>query len=144
MVFAAKVEIKADKFSADEMLGQGKFLGNVVISKGNDILRADKLLVDFNKKKKPTKYTANGNVSINIFIKGKNYFGSGNKLIYEPLKNAYRLDGNAFLEDRTTNKKVYGESIYVNQKDGKYEVDSKDNEPVKFIFQIDDGVKWQQ
>ncbi len=141
-LFAQEVEIKADKFSANEILGEGKFLGHVSIKKANDILKSDALVVKFNKEKKPVKYIANGNVSISIVIKNKIYFGKGDKLIYDPIKDKYSLKGNAFLEDKMTRKKVYGNNIHVNQKNGKYEVDSDKNTPVKFIFQIDDEKKW--
>ncbi len=143
-LFAEQVEIRADKFIANEIKGEGLFLGNVRIIKGEDILNAKELIVNFDKKRKPTKYTANGDVNVSIKLKGKMYFGSGDRLIYEPKTDTYKLEGNAFLEDKNTSKKVYGSKIEVNQKLGKYQVDSKSDEPVKFIFQINDGQKWQK
>ncbi|MBS9778782.1 MAG: lipopolysaccharide transport periplasmic protein LptA [Campylobacteraceae bacterium] len=140
--FARQVEITADKFSANEVTGMGEFVGNVTIKKGKDILKSNMLIVKFNQKRKPTKYIAKGNVFISINIKDKKYLGKGDKLIYDPIKDRYSLEGNAFLEDKISNKKIYGNSIHVNQKDGKYDVDSSQNGPVKFVFQIDDGVKW--
>lgn len=137
-LLAVEVKVSADKFNADEITNRAKFLGHVIVTKQKDILKADKLIIDFNKKRKPTKYEATGNASIKVFIKGKEYFGKGKSLIYEPMENRYIIKGDAFFEDRTSDKKVYGELISVNQNDGKYRVDGKNNEPVKFIFQIDD------
>lgn len=144
---AVEVKVSADKFSANEIKNKAEFLGHVVITKQNDILKADKLTINFDKKRKPTKYEATGNASIKVFIKNKEYFGKGKTLTYEPKKNKYTIKGNAFFEDRTADRKVYGEIISVNQTDGKYQVDGKNNEPVKFIFQVDDKevgskIKW--
>ncbi len=136
--FAQEVQVKADKFMADESKGVGKFIGNVIITKSRDILKSDKLIIHFNKKRKPTEYKAEGNASIKVYIDGKEYFGSGKKLIYNPIKNIYTIDGNAFFHERVTDKKVYGDKIVVNQKNGKYEVSSKKDKPVKFIFQVED------
>lgn len=139
---SAEVKVTADNFSANEISGKGTFNGHVKVIKGEDILKSDKLIIYFNKNKKPTKYEATGNASIKVNIKGKKYFGKGNKLIYEPNSDTYKILGNAFFEDRTTDKKIYGENIKVNQKNGEYKVDSKKNEPVKFIFHVDDKQKW--
>lgn len=146
-LYAVEVKVNADKFKANEITNKAEFTGHVIVTKQKDILKADKLTIDFDKKRKPTKYIATGNASVKVFIKGKEYFGKGKNLIYEPLINQYTIKGNAFLEDRTSDKKVYGELISVDQNSGKYEVDGKNNEPVKFIFQIDDKnaenkIKW--
>ncbi len=138
LAFAGEVQVSADKFVADEASGVGKFIGNVVITKDKDILKSNRLIINFNKKRKPTKYEAQGDASINVFIDGKEYFGSGKKLTYNPIKNIYTIQGNAFFHEKITNKKVYGDKIIVNQKSGQYEVSSKKNEPVKFIFHVED------
>ncbi len=135
--FATQVEVSADKFTGNESGGFGKFLGNVIVTKGNDTLKSDKLIISFNKKRKPTKYEASGNASIKVFIDKKEYVGRGDSLIYDPIENIYTISGNAFFEERTSNKKVYGEKIVVNQKNGKYDVTSKKNKPVKFIFEVE-------
>ncbi len=136
--FATEVKIVSQKFTASEVSSRAKFSGNVVVTKQKDVLKSDELIVFFNKKRKPTKYEAVGKASANVFLRGKEYFAKGKKLIYEPKSGTYTIKGNAVFIDKTTNKKVYGEIIRVNQKDGKYEVDGKNNEPVKFIFEIDD------
>lgn len=137
--FAQEVQVSADNFSANELKGVGKFTGNVIITKGKDILKSNELIINFDKKKKPLKYEALGNASITVFMDGKHYYGKGNSLIYNPVENLYTIEGDAFLEEKTTGKKVYGKKIVVNQKNGKYEVSSDKNKPVKFIFQIDDS-----
>ncbi len=136
--FGSQVEISADKFDAAEASRQAKFSGNVLVTRKKDRLKADRLIVNFDKKRKPTKYEASGHASINMFLKGKEYFGKGGRLIYEPKINRYTIQGNAVFIDKTTDKKIQGEIIRVNQSSGKYEVLGKKNKPVKFIFKIDD------
>ncbi len=135
---AEEVEVSADNFKANEIKRYGQFTGHVLVKKGKDTLKADKLIIRFNKKRKPVRYTARGHASIEVFIKNKNYLGKAKELVYIPQTNTYKLQGNAYLEDKSTNKKIYGNNIIVNQNAGKYEVDSKGDEPVKLIFQIDD------
>ncbi len=136
--FCKEVVVVADKFSASEITKKATFVQNVKVSKDKDLLKADKLIISFDKKRKPIKYEANGHASIRVFIKNKEYFGSGKSLIYEPKIDEYSIKGDAILIDKTTKKEVRGEIIRVNQKSGKYEVLGKKNQPVKFIFQIDD------
>lgn len=138
IVVAQNVEVTAEKFSASELVGRSEFTGNVVVKKGEDILKSDKLTILFDKKRKPTKYEAFGNASIDMTIDTKSYYVKGDKLIYEPNSKLYKVEGNAFLHDKTTNKKVYGDFIKVDQSKGIYEVDGHANKPVKFVFQVED------
>ncbi|MDX1807924.1 MAG: lipopolysaccharide transport periplasmic protein LptA [Sulfurospirillaceae bacterium] len=138
LLSASEVQITADKFMANEAKFVSVFTGHVHVTKGSDNLKADKIVIDFDKNKKPTKYTATGNAEANMTINKKKYFASGETLIYEPNLSRYTIKKNAFLHELDTDKKVYGEVIYVDQAKGYYEVESKKNEPVKFIFKIED------
>ena len=68
----------------------------------------------------------------------KQYFGSAETMIYDPIKNQYTLLKKAFLHEKITDKKVYGDRIWVDQTTGRYEVDSDGNKPVKFIFEVEE------
>ncbi len=138
---ANEVEITADKFTADEAKGVSVFTGNVHVVKGKDDLKADKIIINFDKNKQPTLYTAIGHAKAKLIIKDKNYFAKGNTLIYDPLTLKYTIKKNAFLQELDTDKKVYGENIRVDQARGYYEVDGKANKPVKFIFKLKDKKK---
>jgi len=138
---ASEVEITADKFTADETKGISVFTGNVHIVRGKDDLKADKVVVNFDKKKQPTLYTASGHAKANLTMNGKKYFAKGNTLIYNPLTLKYIIQKNAFLQEINSDKKIYGENIRVDQMRGYYEVDGKKNKPVKFIFKIKDKKK---
>jgi lipopolysaccharide export system protein LptA len=139
ILFAQNVEVTADKFWASEQEGQGIFTGNVVITKGEDTLKAQKLTIYFDAQKKPLKYEASGEATGNLTINGVHYFGKGEIFTYEPKLARYTIQKNGMLHEIETDRKVYGELIVVNQSSGSYEVDSKPSEPVKFIFKVDEG-----
>ena len=135
---AQTVEVVSDKFMADENKQVTEFTGHVVITKGKDKLVAKKVIINFDKKRQPLKYTATGSVKIDLSMNGKVYFGSAETMIYNPIQDQYTFIKNAFLHEKVTNKKVYGDRIKVNQKTGKYEVNSDGKKPVKFIFKVEE------
>jgi lipopolysaccharide export system protein LptA len=136
-IFAAEVQVVANKVYADEKALKSRLSGNVVITKGEDILAADTVTIDFNKDEKPLKYEAQGSVNANVTVNNKRYHISGDILTYDVTPNIYTLKGKAFLEEINTSRKVYGDIITIDQNNGAYAVDGG-IEPVKFIFQIDD------
>jgi len=138
---ASEVQVTADKFMANEAKGISTFTGSVHVIKEGDDLKADKVVINFDKDKKPTLYTATGHASVKMKIKDKRYFAKGGILIYDPNLLKYTIKKNAFLQEIDTDKKVYGETIWVDQVRGYYEVDGKKNKPVKFIFKIEDKKK---
>lgn len=141
---AEEVQVVADKFFADEKQQITVFSGNVVVTKGQDKLVANKVIIDFDKKKQPLKYTAIGNAQINMVLNDKNYFGKASTMIYDPIKSQYTLLDKAFLHEKVTDKKVYGDRIWVDQISGRYEVDSSGSKPVKFIFKVEEKKKEKQ
>jgi lipopolysaccharide export system protein LptA len=138
---AANVEVVANKFYADETKQISIFSGDVVVTKEKDRLSANKVTIHFDKKKQPLKYVAQGDAKVDMYMNAKKYFASADTMIYNPIKDEYELIGNAFLHEISTDKKVYGDKIFVNQISGRYEVDSKGNKPVKFIFKVEDKKK---
>ncbi|MDR3345865.1 MAG: lipopolysaccharide transport periplasmic protein LptA [Campylobacteraceae bacterium] len=139
--FAAQIEVTADKFGADEKKQISEFAGNVTVIKEKDTLNADKVTINFDERKQPTKYTASGNVRVKMLLNEKHYNASGKTLIYEPALSKYTLEGDAFLSEIDTDKRVYGEKIEVDQTNGTYVVEGKSSEPAKFFFQIEDSKK---
>lgn len=140
-LFAEQVEVVADHFSADETKLRSEFTGHVKVTKGKDILIADHVLITFDKKRQPIKYVATGNAEATVILKEKTYFVKGETLTYEPSKLRYTVQKEAFLHEKETDKKVYGDTITVNQTKGTYEVDGKASKPVKFIFQVEEQPK---
>ena len=138
---AETVEIVADKFFADERKQVTEFTGHVIITKSEDKLVADKVVINFDQNRQPLKYVATGNAKIDMVMEDRIYFGKAEKMIYDPIKNKYTLLKNAFLYEKVTNKKVYGDKILVNQTTGRYEVESDGKKPVKFIFKVEEKKK---
>lgn len=138
---AETVEVVADTFFADEVKQVTEFSGHVVVTKSKDKLVANKVVINFDEKRQPLKYIATGDVKIDLIMKEKEYFGSAQTMIYDPIKDQYTLVKSAFLHEKVTNKKVYGNRIWVDQKTGRYEVDSDGKKPVKFIFKVEEKKK---
>lgn len=136
LALAEQVEVVSDKFRAAEAEQKAIFTGNVKVTKGKDVLLSDKLTIYFDEAKQPLKYEATDNASIDMVMNGVRYFGSGERLIYEPEQLRYTIQENGFFHEIDTDRKVYGEVITVDQSKGTYEVDSKPSAPVKFIFQV--------
>lgn len=135
---AEQIEIISDNFEADEGKRISKFIGNVKVKKGKDVITSDKLVIKFDEKKNPTTYEATGKAKFRVKIKDKNYKGKAKKIIYEPNKQIYIFIGDAFLNEIETNKKLYGEKIQVDESTGKHKVVGKKNRPVKFIFKVNE------
>jgi len=144
ILHAEQVEVTADEFFADENKLISTLTGNVVVKKGkDDTLTANKVDIYFNKDKQPIKYVATGNAKFKGILKKNHYDGSGDVLTYEPNSNLYTLSGNAYLHEKENKRKVWGDTIIVNQNSGTYEVKSQKSgkKPAKFIFQIEDKNK---
>ncbi len=137
-LYAQNVEIIADKFYADEKKQLTEFSGHVVITKGKDRLKANNLIITFDKQRKPLKYQASEDTTIDIIMQDKSYFGRAKTMVYDPIKDQYTLLGDAFLHEKVSNKKVYGDKIFVNQASGRYEVHGDGKSPVKFIFKVEE------
>lgn len=133
---AEEVQVSADNFFADENKLYSLLTGNVVVNKGKtDTLKADQIEIFFDADKQPIKYIAKGKVTFKILLKDKNYDGSGDEVIYEPLAEKYTINGNAYLHESGDDKKVYGDKIIADQSKGSYKVEAKQNSQIKMIFQ---------
>ena len=135
--------IDAQNFEADDKKGISIFTGNVKIKMGEDKLNADRVDVYFatdkNNAKVPLKYEATGKADFEIITKEKHYIGNGDKVIYSPQKEEYTILGNGFLQEKNDNRKVYGDTIYVNQLTGEARVKGSEQKPVKFIINVERG-----
>jgi lipopolysaccharide export system protein LptA len=99
------VEITASKFESYEAKLYSKFIGNVVVTKENDVIYADTLYVYFDKKKNPTKYEAISNVKFTVHSKANQYKGKSKKLVYFPNSKDFHLIDDAYVEDVKSDKK---------------------------------------
>ena len=135
--------IDSQDFQADDKKGVSIFTGNVKIKMGQDKLNADRVDVFFttdkNNAKVPLKYEATGKADFEIVTKDKHYIGNGDKIIYSPQKEEYTIIGNGFIEEKNDDRKIYGDTIFVNQLNGEARVKGSENKPVRFIINVDRG-----
>lgn len=135
-----KVEINAKQFDSDELSGKSIFTGNVVVTKKNDKLNADKAIVTTDKKNQPEKFEFFGSpVTFSIIQDiNKSYKGHANNVVYLPNTKEYILTQSAYVEYIEDGKKVYGDRIVINQLENKAQVTGKTNKPAVFIFHVEE------
>lgn len=142
-LLAEQVKILADAFDGNEKKGITTFVGNVKITKGNDELNASRVTVLTDKDRKPYQYEAKGDVSFYIDLSENNatYKGDAQRVIYYPLKQEYQFYTDVHLYQLGTNRKVFGDKVILNAKDGNARAVGKEKSPVMMIFNIDEKNK---
>ena len=138
-MFAEEIEITSQRFEASEKALVSKFIDHVKLKRGKDSLWSDRLYIYFNKKKKPIKFEAVGNVKFDLFDKkGKEYKGSCKKLIYFPKKRVYQLFENVKIVTLPDKREVFGDRIYLDLNTSKVSVEGNKKRPVKMILNIEE------
>jgi len=139
---AEELKIRANSFKADENKGISIFSGDVNILKGNDELNASKVIINTDKENKPTKFTADGDVSFFIETeKGSKYRGEAKKVIFFPKKKEYHFFENVHLRQLDEKKEILGDKVVLKITDGKAYAEGVKKEPVIMIFDIADDKK---
>ena len=135
-----KVQINAKQFDSDELSGKSIFTGNVVVTKKNDRLNADKAIVTTDKKNQPEKFEFFGAPVTFLIVQdiNKSYKGHANNVVYLPNTKEYILTESAYVEYIEEGKKVYGDRIVINQLENKAQVTGKTNKPAVFIFHVEE------
>ncbi len=137
---AENVEITADHFEADQLKKITEFSGNVHMKKGNDELNASKVLVFFDKNRKPIRYEAVGKSSFIVYMQnGRYYVGRADRLVYLPKKEVYELYGNVVLKEPLLERTIFGEKVVVEKSTGRARVKGDEKRPVKFIFKVEES-----
>jgi lipopolysaccharide export system protein LptA len=132
-----ELRIKADSFNADDKKGLSVFEGNVNIQKYKDEINASKVIINTDKKHKPTRFEADGNVSFHIQTKeGAIYVGHSQKIIYAPKKKEYYFYNDVYLSQVDKKKVIQGDEVILQIVDGKAYAKGKKSEPVIMIFEI--------
>lgn len=142
-VLAEQVKIIADSFEGNEKKGLTVFSGNVKITKENDELNASKVTVYIDNERTPYRYEAEGDVSFYIDLKDNNmtYKGDAQKVVYSPLKKEYQFFNDVHLYQLGTNRKVFGNEVKLNAKDGNAKAIGKEKAPVIMIFNVNEEDK---
>lgn len=138
-LLSQELKVKSDLFNADQAKGISVFTGNVNILKSHDELNASEVTIYTNKKNKPTKFIAVGNVSFVVQTKdGAIYKGVANKAIYLPNKKEYHFFQNVHLMQVNEKKEILGDEVILKTIDGKAYAKGVEKEPVIMIFDIAD------
>jgi len=137
LLVSQELQVKANKFSADEKAGISIFEGDVNIIKGYDELNASKVTIFTNKEHQPTKYVALGDVSFKIKTKkGSKYEGVAGKVIYLPIAKEYHFFKNVYLKQIDEKKEILGDEVVLKTIEGKAYAKGVKTEPVIMIFNI--------
>jgi lipopolysaccharide export system protein LptA len=115
-VIAAELKITSKNFYYDSKKLESVFTGDVNATKGADNILSDKMIVYFNKQKKPLKFVAIGHVKFHfVFDKNATYQGHCNELYYYIKSGDIILIGNAYVKKLETNESISGEKIKLNR-----------------------------
>ena len=136
---STQIEIESLHFTSDESQGVTRFTGNVVIRRGEDVMRADTINVHADNEKNIDRFEAEGNTSFTIHLDAnKTFQGSADRFIYLPKKKEYLLLGNAVVQDMNNTRKIIGEEIIINEESKTAHVSGREKKPVKLIFTIEE------
>ncbi|MCX2682369.1 organic solvent tolerance protein OstA [Campylobacter sp. MIT 21-1685] len=133
---ATQIEVKALNFYSDENKGESILSGNVKVKRGDDVLHSEKLIIFTDSQRKPIRYEAIQGARFEIVLKGKTYKGSGDKFVYKVADDSYEINGNGYINEMQSNKKLYGEKIIIDRKNGVYKVESTNEKPARFVFDL--------
>ncbi len=113
--------------------------GNVKITKGGDILDADKVVVFTDANRKPITYEATGNVRFTIITNDKRELkGKGNRLVYDVKKNEYRLYENAIVQETGKSNILKGDEIVLSGSGDYANVVGNKTIPARITFSLED------
>jgi len=138
LLFAEDLHIVSKKFFYDSKKLESIFIGDVNVTKGKDNILADKMIIYFNKNKKPLKYIAEGRVKFLLVLDNNDtYKGYCDKLIYNFLNENIFLEGNAFVKKLETNESISGDKIKINRKTKDMEIIGN-KKPVNIIIKVNE------
>ncbi len=135
-LMAQDIEITAQRFEASEQELVSRFLGDVVVKRGSDILKAGEAYIYFNKEKKPVKIVLQKGVFFDIRHKEKRYKGRAGKIIYYPAKKEYIFLENVQIVELPKNQKIFAQKVYLNLVKNMLKVEGEKDRPVKFILKV--------
>lgn len=139
------LNINAMHFDADQQKDILHFSGDVKMTKNNDILICQKLVINTESskenpnKKIPVKYKATGDVSFVLNTKDNTLKGKGDIIFYFPKEQRYLIIGNGFLEDTKEGKTIVAEKIYIDELTGQTKIDGGENKPIKFRLRLNEN-----
>lgn len=136
---AEKIEIRSHSFETDELRGVTLFTGDVVVTRGKDVIKAQRIEVATDGKKEINRFEAEGNTTFILHLdENKTFRGHAGSFLYMPEKKEYLLGGGAVVEDLEGGRKIIGETILINEEKKHARVSGDEKKPVRLILTIDD------
>jgi len=137
-IFSEILHITSKKFFYNSNELKSVFIGDVNATKGKDNILADRMIIYFNKNKKPIKYVAEGNVRFFLILdNNESLKGKCSKLTYNFLNENIILEGNVFVRKIETNESVSGDKLVINRKTKDIEVIGN-KKPVNIILKVEE------
>lgn len=137
-----QVEITAKHFSADEKSRSTLITGDVVITRAQDRLEADKVIIFFDEKNRPLKYEAEGGVKFELHLpEGRHIKGRSKRAIYDASASEYHLLGEALVEERGKSNVIKGEKVIINRLSGAAKIAGDKNRPARLVFTFEEKPK---
>ncbi|MEO1928174.1 MAG: lipopolysaccharide transport periplasmic protein LptA [Nautiliaceae bacterium] len=137
-LFAEDLKITSKYFHYDPKKQESVFKEDVNATKGSDNILANELIVYFDKKRKPEKFIATGNVRFIISLdKNATYKGRCNKLVYTLYNGNIILLGNAKIVKLQTKESVKGNKIILNRITKEAEV-TGNKKPIEIILKVNE------
>ncbi|MCX2717221.1 lipopolysaccharide transport periplasmic protein LptA [Helicobacter sp. MIT 21-1697] len=138
MSAADTLEVSAKTFQSDLKKGLTQLSGEVLVVKGEDKLWADKVVIETNKKNKPQKYTAIGNVRFYAKMPDKEMRGKASKAVYNVIKDEYQLIDNAVIEEIGKKNIIRGNIIILNPQAQEAFVKGSSQKPGMMTFIVEE------
>ena len=135
---ADTLEVSAKVFQSDLKNGLTELSGEVLVVKGEDKLWADKVVIETNKKNKPQKYKATGNVRFYAKMPNKEMRGKAKKAVYNVIKDEYQLIDSAMLEEIGKKNIIRGNMIVFNPQSQEAFVKGSSQKPGMMTFIMED------
>lgn len=132
------LQVSAKNFQSDMKKGITELQGEVVVTKGGDTLWADKVIIETDKKNRPQKYTAIGNVRFHTKMPDKEMKGKAKKAIYDVAKDEYQLIDNAMIEEIGKQNTIKGNVIVFNPQTQEASIKGSNQKPGVITFIIED------
>lgn len=137
----AQLEVSAKTIQSNLKKGQTILSGDVFVTKGEDKLWADEVVIETNKKNQPLKYTASGNVRFSVKMPDKEMSGRAKKAIYDVQKDEYSLMDNAVVEEKGKKNVIRGNVIILNPTTEEAFIQGSKQKPSMLTFTMDKETK---
>jgi len=137
-LYGSNMEITSKHFEYNQTSNISVFVGDVNVTKENDNILSDKLVVYLTKDKKLNKLIATGNVRFKVNDKNITYKGKSDILKYFAQKELFIFKGNVHIKRLQDNQELFGDKVVIDKKAGTANVVGDKKKPLKFIIKVNE------